>query len=104
MNSKRSKEIKNKANELFIDWLKSLLNKEEAAKISMDNYFQFLPKQTHLMTNNQMWLTAYSPRWIANKIKNVIRKNPQLNISSLTLEDIKKEEKQWKQKERNFQN
>lgn len=99
MNQKQSTKIRNKANEVFVEWLKSLLRKEEADKISLNNYWKFLPKETHVFANNQLWLAAYSPRWVAKKIKKMLYKNPTLNINTITLIDIKKEEKQWKQKE-----
>ena len=104
MNQKRSKELTEKSNELFIEWLKSLLNETEAAKISMDNYHKYLPKQTHLYANKQLWLTAYTPRWIKNKLKRLLKRNPNRNISSLTLAELRKEDKQWKQKENLYQN
>ena len=99
MNKKQSKKIKEKSNELFVEWLKSLLRKEEADKVSIENYWKFLPKQSHVFANNQLWLAAYTPRWIARKLKKMLIKNSSLNIYSITLNDLKKEEKQWKQKE-----
>ena len=99
MNKKQSKKIKEKSNELFVEWLKSLLRKEEADKVSIENYWKFLTKQSHVFANNQLWLAAYTPRWIARKLKKMLIKNPSLNIYSITLNDLKKEEKQWKQKE-----
>ena len=99
MNKKQSKKIKEKSNELFVEWLKSLLRKEVEYKVSIQNYWKFLPKQSHVVANNQLWLAAYTPRWIARKLKKMLIKNPSLNIYSITLNDLKKEEKQWKQKE-----
>tara|TARA_B100000287_G_scaffold432324_1_gene491379 strand:+ start:9403 stop:9717 length:315 start_codon:yes stop_codon:yes gene_type:complete len=104
MNQKRSKEITERSNELFIEWLKSLLNETEAAKITMDNYRNYLPKQTHLYANKQLWLTAYTPRWIKNKLKRLLKRDPNRDINSLSLNELKQEDQQWKQKERNFQN
>tara|TARA_R100000329_G_scaffold150246_1_gene142642 strand:+ start:515 stop:829 length:315 start_codon:yes stop_codon:yes gene_type:complete len=104
MNQKRSKEITERSNELFIEWLKSLLNETEAAKITMDNYRNYLPKQTHLYANKQLWLTAYTPRWIKNKLKRLLKRNPNRDISSLSLNELKQEDKQWKQKENLYQN
>ena len=91
MNQKQSTAIRHKANELFVEWLQGLLNKEEASKVSIDNYWKFLPKQSHIFANN--------PRWVARKIKKLLHKNPTLNLNTITLTDIKKEDKQWKQKE-----
>ena len=99
MNQKQSTAIRHRANELFVEWLQSLLNKEEASKVSIDNYWKFLPKQSHVFANNQIWLAAYSPRWVAKKIKKMLHKNPDLNLNLITLKDLKKEDKQWKQKE-----
>ena len=104
MNQKRSKELTERSNELFIEWLKSLLNETEAAKITMDNYRNYLPKQTHLYANKQLWLTAYTPRWIKNKLKRLIKHNPNRDIASLSLDELRQEDKQWKQKENPYQN
>ncbi len=99
MNQKQATKIRIKSNEIFVEWLKSLLRKEEADKVSIDNYWKFLPQQTHIFANNQLWLAAYSPRWVARKIKKLLRKNPNLDLNLITLQDLKKEDKQWKQKE-----
>ena len=100
MNSKKSKQVINKSNELFVAWLKGLLRKEEADKVTLDNYWKFLPKQTHVFANNQWWLAAYSPRLISRKIKRMLKADPLLQINNITLDDLKNNEKAWKRIEK----
>ena len=47
MNSKQMKPIRRKARHILVQWLQSLLSKEEANKINYKNVFDFIPNQTH---------------------------------------------------------
>ena len=47
MNDKQMSKIRNKAKHLLVEWLTSLLSKEEASKITFKNVLNFLPNQTH---------------------------------------------------------
>ena len=38
MNTKKMSKIRNKAKAILVEWLQSLLNKEEASKITARNY------------------------------------------------------------------
>jgi urocanate hydratase len=77
MNGKRSKKINKKAKELTIEWLKTLLNKEEAAKI------------TKLPPNNLVYNRKGTAMSMPYSYKGIKRKLKKLkSIEHLTLKDI----------------
>ena len=91
MNNKKAKSIRKQTDVLLVEWLKSLLNKEEAHIITLDNYKEFMPDQTHIFVSNNMRLSAYHPKWMSKKIKQLIKIFPELEIKDITLEMV-----QWK--------
>jgi len=72
MNKKKTKRIQAQASVILVDWLRSLLNEEEGLKINTKNYLKFMPTQTHFMAERTMYLNAYHPKWIKNKIKKTV--------------------------------
>lgn len=88
MNRKKSKKISKQSKLIMVEWLSSLLSKEEASKITTKNCLDFMPKQTHFMAERTIYLNAYHPKWIRNKIKTIIYKFPQTAIVDITLKDI----------------
>ena len=88
MNQKTMKEINRHSKKLLVGWLQSLLSEEEAAKINTGNILQFIPDQTHFYANHCLSLSAYSPKWIKKYIKLIKRKNKNINISDISLQDI----------------
>ena len=88
MNQKTMKEINRHSKKLLVGWLQSLLSEEEAAKINTGNILQFIPDQTHFYANQRLSLSAYSPKWIKKYIKLIKRKNKNINISDISLQDI----------------
>lgn len=89
MNGRVKRDINTKVSELLVEWLKTLVSEEEAAKITMDNYKALLPTQTHLYTNKRLSLSAFTERWIKQQIKKLMKKYPARKIDSFTLEEIK---------------
>ena len=85
MNGKKSKQIRKKARELVVDWLKTMLVKEESSKVSVDNIEKYLPEQTHVFANNKMIVSAYTPRWFTQRIKKLVNKK---DIKDITWSDI----------------
>ena len=69
MNAKKMSKIRNKAKHILVEWLSSLLNKEEASKINYKNILQFLPNQTHYWQNNTLRLQPWSYKWVVKKLK-----------------------------------
>ena len=91
MNRKKSKRIRHHSESLLVSWMKQLLEKEEADKITINTYKSFMPQQTHFMAQRTMHLNAYHPKWIVNKINQLLAIFPDRSIEEITLEDI-----QWK--------
>jgi|TARA_R110002049_G_scaffold261487_2_gene437595 hypothetical protein len=83
MNGRQSKKIRRKAKELVVEWLKSLLGQEEADKINLKNYHEYLPEQTHVFGNQKIMLSAFSEKWFRQKIKKSFKP-----IEHLTLKDF----------------
>jgi len=82
MNGRKAKRINKKAKELSIEWLKTLVNEEEAAKIKK-------PVPNKLVFNQKG--TAMSLPYSYRGIKRLLKKLE--NIDGLTLKDI-----EWLQK------
>jgi len=79
MNAKTMSKIRNKAKHILVEWLSSLLNKEEASKINYKNVLQFLPNQTHYWQNTTLRLQPWSYKWVVKKLKH----NQQLTYDDL---------------------
>ena len=80
MNSKQMKPIRRKARHILVEWLQSLLSKEEASKINYKNVFDFIPNQTHYYDRQEQFrLQPWSYKWIVKKLK----RNPELTIDDL---------------------
>ena len=91
MNRKLSKEIRRKAIGLQLDWVQSLLDAEEAKKITPENLDQMLPKQTHLWAHGQFYNSAFSLRHIIRTLKKMIKRKPLQNrrqIYDITLKEF----------------
>ena len=83
MNGKKSKQIRKKSRQLVVDWLKTMLVEEEVKKLSVDNIEKYLPDQTHFYANNKLMVSAYTPRWFAQRIKKSNK-----NLQDITWQDI----------------
>jgi hypothetical protein len=80
MNGRKAKQLRRKAEDLLINWIRTMVPEgEDATKINKKNLDQFLPQQTHIFANNRFMLSAYSLRWFYKQVK----KNP-----NITLEDL----------------
>tara|TARA_R110002020_G_scaffold126093_4_gene283766 strand:- start:2306 stop:2599 length:294 start_codon:yes stop_codon:yes gene_type:complete len=89
MRSVKAKRIRKHAKTLLVTWLHTLLDKEEAAKININNYMSHMPKQTHIFVGGQLKLSAFHPKWVSNKIKQLLKIYPLLKIEDIDLELIK---------------
>ena len=80
MSGKKSKQLRRKAENLLISWIRTMVPEgEDATKITKKNLDEFLPQQTHIFANNRFMMSAYSLRWFYKKVK----QNP-----NITLEDL----------------
>jgi hypothetical protein len=89
MNGRKAKQIRKHSGVIIVDWLRSLLSEEEGQGVTVDNYKNFMPTQTHYMANRTMHLNAYHPKWIRNKIQGLLKQNPKREIASITLDEMK---------------
>jgi hypothetical protein len=102
MNRKKIKQINKQIGFILVDWLRTLVSEEEAKMITIHNYKELLPDQTHVFANNKFFLSTFSERWVRKKLKSLVVKYPKRLISSFTLEDIKTEMQTWKMINRDF--
>jgi|TARA_R100000231_G_scaffold41182_2_gene35983 hypothetical protein len=80
-----SKKVKQKSILFVVEWLKSMLVDEEKEKVSVHNYKNYLPQETHIYANKQLMVSSFTPRWFAKKIKKVLKAKP---IDKITYNDI----------------
>ncbi len=85
MNRRMSKKVKQKSILFVVEWLKSMLVDEEKEKVSVHNYKNYLPQETHIYANKQLMVSSFTPRWFAKKIKKVLKAKP---IDKITYNDI----------------
>tara|TARA_R110001606_G_scaffold98556_4_gene217685 strand:- start:1214 stop:1501 length:288 start_codon:yes stop_codon:yes gene_type:complete len=88
MNGRVSKIIKKRAIGIQLEWVHSLLNAEEAQKVTHSNLQQMLPKQTHIWAHRQCYNSSYSLRQVMRVIKKLHRWNPKRDIWGIKLKDI----------------
>jgi len=69
MNEKKVKALRKKIKPLQVEWLKTLLNEEEAAQVSIDNIDELAPTQDYYMANRTMYLSFMTPKWIMKYLK-----------------------------------
>ena len=79
MNTKQMSKIRNKAKGILVEWLKTLLNKEEQAKVNTKNILILLPNQTHYYQGDTFRLQPWSYKWVVKKLK---------SNSQLTMDDL----------------
>jgi hypothetical protein len=80
MSGNRSKKLRRQAEDLLINWLRTMVpDGEDTSKISRKNLDEFLPEQTHIFANNRYLLSAYSLRWFYKQVK----RNPSITLGEL---------------------
>jgi hypothetical protein len=80
MSGRKSKQLRRRAEDLLIEWLRTMVpDGEDTSKIHRNNLSEFLPEQTHIFANNRFLLSAYSLRWFYKQVK----RNPQLTLGEL---------------------
>jgi len=71
MSGKKSKQIRKLSEQFVVTWLKSMLTDKEQKKVSITNFKQYLPEESHFYANRKLMVSAYTPRWFAKLIKKV---------------------------------
>ena len=75
MNEKQVKKLRKRIKPLQVEWLKSLLNKEEAEEVTLNNIDSLLPKQTHYFGQGILYLSFMTDKWIMK----ILKRNPHIN-------------------------
>ena len=81
----KTKQVRKLSKEFVVEWLQSMLTEEEQKKVSVDNYEKYLPEDRHFYANNKLMVSAYTPRWFAQRIKKVLRTK---HIDDITYSDV----------------
>ena len=81
----KTKQVRKLSKDLVVQWLKSMLTEEEQKKVSVDNYEKYLPEEKHFYANNKLMVSAYTPRWFAQRIKKVLKTK---HINDITYSDV----------------
>ena len=70
MNEKKVKALRKKIKPLQVEWLKTLLNEEEAEQVSIDNIDELAPtEQEYYIASRTMYLSFMTPKWIMKYLK-----------------------------------
>ena len=88
MNSKKVKKINRHVRDLLVLWIQSLLNEEEAKQVSLANYKELMPDQTHVFLQGKLSLSAYSEKWMRKKMKKLVSQQPTRAVESFGLQDV----------------
>tara|TARA_B110000908_G_C10158782_1_gene404952 strand:- start:672 stop:950 length:279 start_codon:yes stop_codon:yes gene_type:complete len=88
MNGRKAKVIRAHVETLTIAWLKGLMSDAESEKINKDTYKAMLPKKPYIYLKQAVRLNAFHPRWVAKKIKKILKRHPLTDIQSITVGDI----------------
>jgi len=91
MNAKKMKVIRSRAKELLLEWMQSLVDKENAKAYNIDNVLDFSPRQTHLYYNDgTCHLSSYTHKWFVKQLKALSYTK---DLSSITIQDCKERSK-----------
>lgn len=93
MKKKITKKINERASNILIEWLKSIVEEDEANRITKENFKDFLPKDRYMPVQRTYCLSFYTFRWATQNIKKLVKKG-------MSLDKIKLEDLQWLLKKR----
>ena len=69
MNQKKVKQLRKLIKPIQVQWLQSLLTKEESKNITVQNITEHLPKETHIKSINGTSLSFMSDKWVMKQLK-----------------------------------
>ena len=97
MNSKKLKELRRRIKPIQVEWLKTLLNEEEAEQVSVDNIEQLAPTQDYYMANRTRYLSYMTPKWIMKYLKKYpyIKSFEELEVIYAKDKDKNREKLRW---------
>ena len=88
MNGRKAKQIRSHAKSMLLDWLKTMVSEEEAAKIDKSNFEDYLPSQGHIYVNRKIMLSAYSFKWFIKKIKKILKRERSRDVRTIKLNEL----------------
>ena len=86
MNLKKEKQIRRKAKQLMVEWLRSIIPDEDKNKVTIENVHTYIPDQTHVYANQQLHISAYTLRWFIKRIKLLIKQGRK-DFNSITVKE-----------------
>jgi len=89
MNQKTMKKINRQVKVISVEWLQSIMPEEEAEKINLKNYKQYLNQTSHYFKDKQFFNSAFTEKWTRNRLKYFYNKNTDKPIDSYTAADLK---------------
>jgi|TARA_R100000995_G_scaffold83971_2_gene61302 hypothetical protein len=91
MKKHKLKQIESRTKELLVDWMKTLVSEEEAKILNTSNILSYIPKSNpYMRTDTGNRLTAYSPKWIRKQLKSMVKQDPSLDVTLVTLKTLNK--------------
>ena len=91
MKKHKLKQIESRTKELLVDWMKTLVSEEEAKILNTSNILSYIPKSNpYMRTDTGNRLTAYSPKWIRKQLKSMVKLDPSLDVTLVTLKTLNK--------------
>jgi hypothetical protein len=99
MNARKSKAIKKLSYQILYDWIRfECLSEEErnTMKPVVDSEVKkdmltMIPSQTHYFNQHRLYLSAWTPKWVRKKIKQLLKKGHSLDNIDYTMLLEKKE-------------
>jgi len=101
MNVKKLKKLRKRIKPLQVEWLKSLLKKEEAEQVFVDNIDLLLPEQTHYFgANGSVYLSYMTDKWIMKILKrypyiNSLKELNNINNQQFNIRRKQEQELEW---------
>jgi len=95
MKKKITKKINERASNILIEWLKSIVEEDEANRVTKENFKDFLPKDRYMQVQKTYYLSFYTLRWATQNIKKLVKRGVSMDV-------IKLEDLQWLLKKQNM--
>tara|TARA_A100000172_G_scaffold71239_1_gene51781 strand:+ start:189 stop:443 length:255 start_codon:yes stop_codon:yes gene_type:complete len=82
------KKINRQVEVISIEWLRSIMPEEEADKITVTNFRQYLNQTAHYFKDKQFFNSSFTEKWTRRKLKKLFKKNPSKPINSYKYFDL----------------
>tara|TARA_R100001369_G_scaffold3533_1_gene10910 strand:+ start:175 stop:459 length:285 start_codon:yes stop_codon:yes gene_type:complete len=73
MNPQICKRISRQTDVVLLEWLKTLVSKEEQTKVNISNIRDFIPTSSYFYVGRTLRLNFYSPKWVRKTIKKLVK-------------------------------